>query len=118
VGIGFAIPSNTVRQVVPQLERGQVVPHAYLGLSSSASPNGAPGAVVDQLVPGGPADRGGVQVGDVVTSVDGRSVIDPSDISATISQRKPGDEVTVTVQRAGALLDLHVQLGQRPTRTP
>jgi putative serine protease PepD len=118
VGIGFAIPSNTVRQVVPRLERGQVVPHAYLGLSSTASANGSGGAVVGDVVPGGPADRAGVQVSDVVTQVDGRRVFDPSDISAAIGQRNPGDTVTVTVQRAGAVLDLHVKLGQRPQRTP
>jgi putative serine protease PepD len=118
VGIGFAIPSNTVRQVVPRLEQGQVVPHAYLGLSSTVSVNASGGATVRDVIPGGPADRGGVQVADVVTQVDGRRVFDPSDISAAIGQRNPGDQVTVTVQRAGALLDLHVKLGQRPQRTP
>jgi S1-C subfamily serine protease len=45
-------------------------------------------------------------------------VIDPSDISAAIAQRRPGDSVTVTVQRAGAPLRVQVKLGQRPTRIP
>jgi putative serine protease PepD len=118
VGIGFAIPSNTVRQVVPQLEQRKVVRHAYLGLSSSVSPNGADGALVRDLVAGGPADKGGIQVGDLVTEVDGRHVFDPSDISAAIAQRNPGDTVGVTVQRAGAPIHLNVKLGQRPARTP
>jgi putative serine protease PepD len=118
VGIGFAIPSNTVRQVVPRLENGQTVPHAYLGLSSGATVNGSGGAEVQDVVPGGPSEKGGVQVGDLVTQVDGRRVFDPSDISAAIAQRKPGDTVDVTVQRAGGLLTLHVKLGQRPARTP
>ena len=118
VGIGFAIPSNTVRQVVPQLENRQVVQHAYLGLSSGVAVNGSSGALVGSVVPGGPADKGGIQPGDLVTQVDGRRVFDPSDISAAIGQRNPGDTVSVTVQRAGADLHLKVQLGQRPARIP
>jgi S1-C subfamily serine protease len=118
VGIGFAIPSNTVRQVVPQIEKRQVVRHAYLGLSSTVSVNASGGAIVRDVVPGGPADKAGVQAADLVTEVDGRRVFDPSDISAAIGQRNPGDNVSVTVQRAGAILHLEVQLGQRPTRTP
>ena len=118
VGIGFAIPSNTVRQVVPQIEKRQVVRHAYLGLSSTVSVNASGGAIVRDVVPGGPADRAGIQAADLVTEVDGRRVFDPSDISAAIGQRNPGDTVAVTVQRAGAILHLQVQLGQRPIRTP
>jgi putative serine protease PepD len=118
VGIGFAIPSNTVRQVVPRLERRQVVPHAYLGLSSTDSVNGTGGAIVRDVVPGGPADRAGVQVADLVTDVDGRHVFDPSDISQAIGQRNPGDTVDVTVERSGTILHLEVKLGQRPAKTP
>jgi putative serine protease PepD len=118
VGIGFAIPSNTVRQVVPRLENHQTVPHAYLGMSTTDAGTGSGGAIVRDVVSGGPADRGGVQVADLVTSVDGRRVFDPSDISTAISQRNPGDTVAVTVQRAGGLLTLHVKLGQRPVRIP
>jgi len=118
VGIGFAIPSNTVRQVVPQLEQRKVVKHAFLGLSSSAPTNGADGALVGQVVAGGPADKAGIQNGDVVTEIDGRHVIDPTDISTAVGQRNPGDTVDVTVQRAGAEIQLKVKLGQRPQRTP
>jgi putative serine protease PepD len=118
VGIGFAIPSNTVRQVIPQLEKQQVVQHAYLGLASTVSVNAAGGAEVQTVVPGGPADKAGIQQGDVVTNVDGRRVFDPSDISAAIGQHKPGDSIPVTVARAGALVKLDVTLGQRPARTP
>ena len=118
VGIGFAIPSNTVRSVVPALEKDQVVKHAYLGLSSTVAVNAAGGAIVRSVVPGSPADRGGIQSADLITEVDGRRVFDPSDISAAIGQRNPGDTVSVTVQRAGGELHLSVKLGQRPNRTP
>ncbi len=118
VGIGFAIPSNTVRQVVPQLERRQVVRHAFLGVSTAPAVNATGGAIVRSVVPRGPADRAGIQSADLITQVDGRQVFDPSDISTAIDQRNPGDTIGVTVQRGGALLHLQVQLGQRPTRTP
>jgi putative serine protease PepD len=118
VGIGFAIPSNTVRQVVPQLEKSQVVKHAYLGLSSTVSVNAAGGAIVRSVVPGGPADKGGIQPADLITGIGGRRVFDPSDISLEVGQHNPGDSVTVTVQRAGGVLHLNVELGQRPARTP
>jgi putative serine protease PepD len=118
VGIGFAIPSNTVRSVIPRLEKRQVVPHAYLGLSSVPAVNAQGGAIVRSVVPGGPADKAGVQSADLVTEIDGRRVFDPSDISTAVGQRNPGDTVTMTVQRAGTILHLQVQLGQRPQRTP
>ena len=117
VGIGFAIPSNTVRKVVPRLEHRQVIPHAYLGLSSAAAAaTASDGAVVRSVVPGGPAAAAGIQVGDLIIELDGRRVVDPSDISAAIAGRNPGDEVSVTVERGGAPLVLHVKLGQRPGR--
>jgi putative serine protease PepD len=118
VGIGFAIPSNTVRTVVPQLEKSQVVKHAYLGLSSTVAVNASGGAIVRSVVPGGPADKAGIQPADLVTQVDGRRIFDPSDISAAIGMRNPGDTIGVTVVRAGAPVQLKVTLGQRPNRTP
>jgi putative serine protease PepD len=118
VGIGFAIPSNTVRQVVPQLDKREVVKHAYLGLASTVAVNASGGAIVRSVVPGGPADKGGIQPADLITQVDGRQVFDPSDISTAIGRHNPGDTVSVTVQRAGAELHLKVELGQRPNRTP
>jgi len=118
VGIGFAVPSNTVRQVVPRLEAGATVPHAYLGVSTTVSVNASGGAIVRDVVPGGPADRAGIQVADLITEVDGRRVFDPSDISAAVGQHNPGDAVNVQVERSGALIDLQVTLGQRPAKTP
>jgi putative serine protease PepD len=118
VGIGFAIPSNTVRQVVPRLEHGESVRHAYLGLSTLAdNALGASGAQVAQVVPGGPADKAGMQQGDVIIQVGSTQVTDSSDVSAAIAGRRPGDLIDVQVQRAGATVTLHVKLGNQP-RTP
>jgi putative serine protease PepD len=118
VGIGFAVPSNTVRQVVPRLEQGEAVPHPYLGISTAAgtSPS-ATGAPVEQVNPGGPADKGGVQTGDVIIRVGSTQVTSPDDVSAAIAAHKPGDVVDVVVQRAGGTVVLHVKLGTQP-KTP
>ncbi len=118
VGIGFAVPSNTVRQVVPRLERGETVRHAYLGLSTLAdNALGASGAQVENVVPGGPADKAGLQQGDVITKVGSTQVVDSSDVSAAIAGRQPGEEITMQVERGGATVTLHVKLGNQP-KTP
>jgi putative serine protease PepD len=116
VGIGFAVPSNTVRRVVPRLQRGRSIRRAYLGISSRPSTVGS-GAYVEELVPGGPAQAGGLRPGDIVTGVGGRKVLAPEDISAAIDARKPGERIDVEVQRAGAERTLSVRLGTRPETT-
>jgi putative serine protease PepD len=113
VGIGFAVPSNTVRSVVPRLEKGGVIRRAYLGISSKPSIVGS-GALVDSVIAGGPAASGGVQPGDVVVGVGGKEILAPEDISTAIEGRKPGDDVPVKVQRAGSTQTLRVKLGTRP----
>jgi putative serine protease PepD len=119
LGIGFAVPSNTARAVVPILERGQTVRRAYLGVESApASPISPDGARVTRVVPGGPADRAGIRRGDVITKVDGKAVRDPSDVSTAIAGKNPGDKVSVEVGRGGTTEGIDVTLGTRPGRTP
>jgi putative serine protease PepD len=119
VGIGFAIPSNTVRQVVPLLEHGKHVPHAWLGLRNAAtSQAGASGAQVVEVTPNGPADRAGVRPGDVIERLDGRTLQDGQELSAAIQAHRPGDRVTLTIQRGGSTLTLHATLGTQPPHTP
>ena len=69
--------------------------HAYLGLSTTAAPNG--GAQIAQATAGGPAEKAGLTQGDVVTKVDGEDVQTPDDVAAAIEDNKPGDQVDVTV---------------------
>jgi putative serine protease PepD len=111
VGIGFAVPSNTVREVLPQLARGATPQHAYLGLTTT--PDGGGARVVD-AVAGGPAAAAGLQAGDVVTAVDGEPVNDPDDVAAAIDDRGPGERVSVTVNRGGSEETVDVTLGSRP----
>jgi putative serine protease PepD len=116
LGIGFAVPANTVRQVVPVLKKGGTIKRAYLGVqTSSPDPgNGGTGAQIASVVPGGPASRAGLQVGDVIKSIGGKRVVDPTQLSIIVSQKTPGDQVAVVVQRGGASRTIQVTLGTRP----
>ncbi len=113
VGIGFAIPSNTMRSVVPRLESGRTIQRAYLGVQTRPDQNGD-GAYVAAVTPGTPAATGGVQVGDTIVAVGGGAITVPEDISAAIAGRKPGDALAVEVRRAGSRKTLRVTLGTRP----
>ncbi len=115
VGVGFAVPSNTVREVVPRLQRGETISRPYLGLSTGEGPRGA---TVGEVVPGGPSARAGLREGDVVKRMDGGRVSEPADVAAAIADRKPGDKVEVVVERGGREVELDVTLGTRPARTP
>ena len=125
VGIGFAVPSNTVRTVAPQLKAGRVIERPFLGVSTSETPNGS-GAVVREVTPNSPAQRAGLRAarspdgrdGDVIVSVAGRAVTDPEDVADAIEDRRPGEEVPVVVQRRGSRVTVEIELGRRPTGTP
>ncbi|HWM09441.1 MAG TPA: trypsin-like peptidase domain-containing protein [Solirubrobacteraceae bacterium] len=116
-GIGFAVPANTVRDVLPQLERGAAPEHAYLGLSTAPAENGD-GAQVAEATAGGPAAKAGIQAGDVVVEVDSATVSTPDDVAQAIDDNKPGDRVEVKVQRGGSEQTIDVTLGQRPEQLP
>jgi putative serine protease PepD len=119
IGIGFAVPSNTVRTIVPQLERGEAIKRPWLGVTTTpASPTHPDGAEVADVVSGGPADDAGIRRADVIKRVDGEAVQDPEDVAASIGDNKPGDQVDVVVERDGQTRTLHVTLGKRPARIP
>jgi putative serine protease PepD len=119
VGVGFAVPSNSVRQVVPVLARGETIKRAYLGLQSTPhSPSTLSGAEVQSVVPDAPAAKAGVRAGDVITRVDNQPVREPSDVSSAIADNKPGDRVTIQVERNGSIVNLSATLGTRPGATP
>jgi putative serine protease PepD len=115
-GVGFAVPSNTVRKVVDQLRNGGTVKHAYLGVATGDAPSG--GATVGQVVAGGPASDAGIRAGDVITDLDGARIGDANDLTGAVDSHAPGAKVTVTVQRRGSTQSLSVTLGQRPAEAP
>jgi putative serine protease PepD len=111
-GIGFAVPSNTVRDVVKQLLDDGSATHAYLGVSTSDAENG--GARVASVVGGGPAADAGLRAGDVITSLDGHRVEDSGDLSNLVDEHKPGDDAAIVVRRGGGEQTLHAKLTNRP----
>ena len=111
VGIGFAIPSNTVKSVVGQLMKAGKVSHAYLGVQSADASNGAQ---VAQVTASSPAAQAGLQQGDVITSIGGKAVGSASALSSVVDEHKPGDTVQVKIDRNGSEKTLSVTLGQRP----
>jgi putative serine protease PepD len=113
VGIGFAIPSNTVKSVVSQLRATGKV--SYLGVQTQNA-SGA-GAQVAAITSGGPAATGGLRTGDVITSIAGKPVEDPTALASIVDAHKVGDQVQVDVTRNGSKKTLTVKLGQRPETT-
>jgi putative serine protease PepD len=112
VGIGFAVPSNTVRRVFEQISHGQKVRHAYLGVGTGDAPSG--GALIGTLAPGGPADHAGLRRGDVVTAFGGARVSDAADLSSAVDDHEPGARVEVVVKRGGSTKTVRVTLADRP----
>jgi S1-C subfamily serine protease len=117
-GIGFAINSNQVKRIADQIvARGSVTDsgRAALGvrvttvLDNSGQPQGV--GVVD-VVPGGPADKAGIQPGDIILSVNGEKTPTAEALGAVLAKLKPGQEVPVRVQRGGEQQDLQVMLGE------
>src|SRR5829696_1796422 len=108
-GVGFAVPSNTVRRIVDELIRDGSVEHAYLGVS--LAPEGA--ARVVSVRDGTPAEDAGVEAGDVVTEIDGVDVESGVDLRGELARHEPGESLTLTVTRGGGEETLTVTLGTR-----
>jgi len=113
-GVGFAIPSNTIRSVVDQMVAGKTVQHAYIGIkvSDSSSPDGA---LLVEVISGEPAADAGLQANDVITKLDDTTIADGSDLSDVIDGKKPGDKLAVTYVRDGGTHTVTVTLGTRPS---
>ena len=140
VGIGFAIPANTAKRIIPELISKGHVSYPWIGASvyplipDFAKVLGVKverGAVIAEVVAGGPADRAGlrggnrrVQVGnsvipvegDVITEMDGKKVISSDDLIRMIRDHRPGDRVELKALRRGNFLRIKVTLGEKPRR--
>src|SRR5215211_533132 len=110
-GIGYAIPVETVRSIADQLIASGKVEHAYLGVRVGDADGGAELA---EIVSGGPADKAGLESGDLVTEVDGDAVSSGDDLRLAVENHKPGEEMTLTVKRDGDTKTITVTLGTRP----
>ena len=133
IGIGFAVPSNTVRDLLPQLMQGKVI-RGRIGLQMTNIPRegfedfglkSRAGALVSSVAPGGPAEKAGVKPGDVITKFNDKPVQNTTDLQKMVSATKPGSSVNLTVvrnsreQQIRAVveeLDLDAERGSRQTR--
>ena len=115
-GVGFAVPSNTVKAVADDLIAGKVVEHAYLGVTVGDSQAGS-GAVVGTVRAGGPAAAAGLESRDVITAIDGASILNANELTAAVSSHSPGDTLKITVTRGGSTRTITVTLGTRPATT-
>jgi putative serine protease PepD len=109
-GIGYAVPGDTAQRVARELIADGTVDHAYLGVS--LPDDGA--ARLEEVRRDTPADRAGLQSGDEVTAVDGDAIDSGDDLRSAIDAKKPGDKITLTIERAGSARTVQVTLGQRP----
>jgi len=126
IGIGFAIPSDTVRNVVDQLRKNGHVTRGYLGvMSQNITPNmaqamnlpsagpGAPpmGALVSTVENGTPADKAGLKSGDVITTLNGQRVKDPHDLAVRVVSIVPGSKASLGILRDNKPQTLDVTIG-------
>ena len=110
-GVGFAIPSNTVKSIVSQLLASGKAEHAYLGVSLDSN---AAKATVGQVRSGTPAASAGLKAGDVITAIDGKQVASAPELQSAIDAKRPGDTVSITYTRGGQSHTVQVKLATRP----
>jgi serine protease Do len=119
-GIGFAMPSNTVVEVYNDLiSAGHKVTRGSIGIRFNQGLSGAvnrvygfkSGVLVQQVVHGGPSDKAGLKGGDIITTIDGRSIKDGDDLVNEITTRRPGSTIRLGYSRDGKQLDTTVTIG-------
>jgi S1-C subfamily serine protease len=139
IGIGFAVPVNLAKTILPQLIEDGEVEHAYIGITTApvlpevAKELDLPadtGALVQKVEPGSPAAKAGlrggkeqtsvglVTGGDLIVGVDGEKVDSPDDIATAIADDRPGDRVEIRFFRGDEARTVTVTLGERPERAP
>jgi 2-alkenal reductase len=141
-GVGFAVSVDVVRRSLAQLRRSGHASYPYLGVSTQSvypqlaarfALGTARGALIQQVVPGGPAGKAGLRAGtqrrlfqeqswriggDVITRIDGRTVRGDSDLSRGLDGHVPGDRTVLTIVRGGHAREVPVRLGTRPLQSP
>jgi serine protease Do len=124
VGIGFDIPADVAANVSKQLIAHGKIVRGYIGaqiqdvtadIAASLGMSGHKGALVAEIMDGGPAQKAGLKAGDVVLDVNGRDVTSASDLTRQVALAAPGQEIRLKIRRAGAVESLLVQSGIRPS---
>jgi 2-alkenal reductase len=121
-GLGFAVPSNIVREVSEALISNGDVERPYLGityqlLTPEAATSGLgtdKGAIIESVGDDGPARRAGLLPGDIITQINGEDITPSTSLQRLLMQYKPNDTVTLTVLREGQTQDVQITLATRP----
>jgi putative serine protease PepD len=115
IGLGFAIPINQAKRVAEEIISTGKSSHPVIGVSVDLTYAG-PGAQVKTVTAGGPSDKAGIKVGDVILKVDGRPVADATEMIVAIRSHTPGETITLTIKDGSGTRDVQVTLGA-DTRT-
>jgi S1-C subfamily serine protease len=136
VGIGFAVPIDTAKAVIPQLKENHMVSRAYLGVaghavedslaSLGAGAGSGTGVVVQEAFAGSPAEQAGIRAedaasgtrGDVIVALDGQPVRSMADVGEFLQRRRPGDGIAVELLRDGRRTTVQAELAERPATIP
>ena len=114
-GIGYAVPSDTVRRVAAELIDDGSIEHAYLGVTMAETDEGVS---IDEVSDGAPADRAGIREGDVVLRAGGKAVDTATDLRRIVDSHEPGERLTLQIRRSGRTRTVTVTLGTRPDALP
>jgi serine protease Do len=122
-GVGFSVPINVAREILPQLRDKGKVTRGWLGIqiqsvdedmAKSLKMKEAKGAIINQLTPGGPAEKAGLKAEDVIVTADTHKIQDNGDLSRYIASKPPGTTVHLGLLRSGAEKGVSVTLGTFP----
>lgn len=124
MGLSFSIPIDVAIDISNQLKANGKITRGWLGiaiqeltkeLAESFGMKNTNGALVAGVEKGGPADKGGLEAGDVITKFDSKSILTSSDLPRAVGSTKPGKSVPVEIMRKGAAKTLNVSVGEMPT---
>jgi serine protease Do len=125
-GIGFAIPINMAKEIAPQLQEKGHVTRGWLGvgvqevtpeLAKSFGLKEKKGALVAEVVSGSPAEKAGIEQGDVIVEFDGKEVTESKDLPRIVASTPVGKAVPIKLSRSGKFLDRQVKVGEMEEKT-
>ncbi|HTI03509.1 MAG TPA: Do family serine endopeptidase [Acidisoma sp.] len=130
IGIGFAIPADTIKPVVAQILKDGHVTRGFLGVEAQTIDAGMAqalhlpgngqgalnGALIAQVEPKSPAEKAGLKPGDVITDVNGTTIHTPRDLAVTIAAIAPGDKAALKIVRDGKIQDVDAQIAQMKSK--
>jgi S1-C subfamily serine protease len=118
VGIAFAVPIDTAKEFLPELEHVVHVAVAYLGITARPSSGANSGVVIESDEPGGPAAAAGLRQGDAIEAVDGQRVATMDQVQQLVASSAPGAKIVLQVKRGHRKRMVAVKLGQRSEQGP